>query len=383
MKEHVRDAAISAGLGVLVAYLVTIDSTHPGPKWSIVRYGALLGFFAYVFCAGLTYLLRKWLDRLPLPGWLSRAALYFLGGSAAFLLTNYFVSAMGWVRFRTTFDALRAYVPVAGAIGVLAGLLFYAFGLLQQRLLKSVERLKEAEFAEKEIELARSIQQRILPPPEISADGYRIVARNLPARFVAGDFYDVFNLPDGGVGVVVADVAGKGLGASLIMATVKASLPFLAAGRSVEETLREASRRLAPRLGKREFVALVLARYDPETGAFTLANAGLPDPYLVRADGTVSAVVVPGARYPLGVRGDVAYEAASGALGKGDRLLLVSDGLPEAPVVGAAGEPLGYERFERLVAGAASLDGLIAAVKAATEPTLADDWTALMLERRP
>jgi serine phosphatase RsbU (regulator of sigma subunit) len=182
--------------------------------------------------------------------------------------------------------------------------------------------------------------------------------------------------------VVVADVAGKGIGASLIMATVKAALPFLAAGRRVEETLREASRRLAPRLGKREFVALVLARYEPETGAFTLANAGLPDPYVVRADGTVSAVVAPGPRFPLGVRGDIAYASAAGALAKGDRLLLVSDGLPEAPVLGGGGEPLGYERFEKLVAGAASLDGLIAAVKAATEPVLADDWTALMLERR-
>jgi serine phosphatase RsbU (regulator of sigma subunit) len=164
------------------------------------------------------------------------------------------------------------------------------------------------------------------------------------------------------------------------MATVKAALPFLAAGRRVEDTLREASRRIAPRLGKREFVALVLARYEPETGAFTLANAGLPDPYLLRADGSVSQVLAPGPRFPLGVRGEVAYEAASGALGKGDRLLLVSDGMPEAPVPG--GDPLGYERFAKLVAGAASLDGLIAAVKAATEPPLADDWTALMLERR-
>src|SRR5262245_20602460 len=131
LKEHVRDALISAGVGVLIAYLVTIDSTHPGPKWSIVRYGALLGFFAYVFCAGLTYLLRGRLDRLPVPGWLSRAVLYFFGGAAAFLLTNYLVSALGWVRFRSSFDALRACVPVAGAIGVLVGLLFYAFGLMQ------------------------------------------------------------------------------------------------------------------------------------------------------------------------------------------------------------------------------------------------------------
>jgi hypothetical protein len=355
VKDHVRDAAISAGVGVLVAYLVTIDSTHPGPKWSVVRYGALLGVFAYVFCSGLTHLFRRWLDRLPVPGWLSRAALYFVGGAAAFLLANFVVAEMGWVRFRSTFEALRAYVPVAGAIGVLVGLIFYTFGLLQQRLLKSVERLKEAEFAEKELELARAIQQRILPPGEISADGYHIVARNLPARFVAGDFYDVFNLPDGGVVVVVADVAGKGIGASLIMATVKATLPFLAAGRPVEETLREASRRLAPRLGKREFVALVLARYEPDTGRVHARQRGSAGS-LRRAGGRQRCrrSSVPGARFPLGRPRDVVYSATSGGSRRATGSFSSATGLPAAARPG--GDPLAT-RVGEAVAGAASLDG--------------------------
>jgi len=379
VKEHVRDALISAGVGVLIAYLVTIDSTHPGPRWSIVRYGAILGFFAYVFCAGLTYLLRGWLDRLPMPGWLSRAALYFIGGAAAFLLTNYLVSALGWVRFRTTFDALRAYVPVAGAIGVLVGLLFYAFGLMQQRLLKSVERLKEAEFAEKELEVARSIQQRILPPEEMTGRGYRVRAKNLAAQFVAGDFYDVFQLPDGAVGLVVADVAGKGLGASLIMATVKAALPFLAPGRPVEQTLREANRRIAPQLQAREFVALTYVRYEPGTGAYTLANAGLPDPYLVSRDGKLRPIVAPGARYPLGVRDDIAYERIGGVLAPGERLLMLTDGLPEA--ITAEGDQIGYPALERLILRNTDPEEIFDAVRAATGRSLTDDWTLLVLER--
>ena len=379
--NHVRGALISMGVGAGIVFLVTVDETG-GLRPGHILYGALTGMLAYVFCAGLAWMFRGWLHSPRVPEKAARAGLYFVGGVAAWMLANAIASSLGLIAGPLTAHSLARYLPVVGGISLLVGLLFFTYDLLQDRLRVSVERLKEAEFAEKELELARAIQQRILPPPEITGDGYRIVARNLPARFVAGDFYDVFVLPDGSVGVVVADVAGKGIGASLIMATVKATLPFLAAGRPVQGTLREASRRLAPRLAKREFVALVLARYEPETGAFTLANAGLPDPYILRADGTVSAVVVPGSRFPLGVRGEVAYDATSGTLGHGDRLLLVSDGLPEAPVAGGGGEPLGYERFERLVAGAASLDGLIAAVKAATEPTLSDDWTALMLERR-
>ncbi len=376
--EQLRGLLISAVIGVGIVYLVTFDDAG-GFRWGLAAYGALLGVLGYVFCAGLAWLLRGWLVKTRLPAWLSRSAVYFVGGVVGWLLANRLGEALGLVQFNVSFEALRAYFPVAGAIGVLIGLLFYAFGLLQSRLATSIERLKEAEFAEKEIELARSMQQRILPPQEIGGEGYRITARNLPARFVAGDFYDVFSLPDGSVGLVVADVAGKGLGAGLIMATAKAALPFLAAERSVEEVLREANRRMKARLEAREFVALTYARYDPRTGAFELSNAGLPDPYVLSAGVRPRAISVPGPRFPLGVRSEVTYEQVAGVLAPGERLLLLSDGLPEAPM--PDGGPLGYERFEALLAKAGDVDALLESVRAATGPNLADDWTVLVLER--
>jgi sigma-B regulation protein RsbU (phosphoserine phosphatase) len=171
------------------------------------------------------------------------------------------------------------------------------------------------------------------------------------------------------------------MGASLIMATVKATLPFLAAERSVSETLREANRRIAPRLESREFVALAYLRYEPDTGAFALGNAGLPDPYRAVPAGAARALLVPGPRFPLGVRAEVAYEEIRGELAVGERLVLLTDGLPEAP--GADGGPLGYERFEAMLPGAAGPDALFAAVRAVARPGLDDDWTALFLERRP
>ncbi|MEO1085201.1 MAG: SpoIIE family protein phosphatase, partial [Acidobacteriota bacterium] len=197
--------------------------------------------------------------------------------------------------------------------------------LAQQRLL---ETLREQEFSLKELELARDIQCRLLPPPVVAGDGWTMVARNEPARFVAGDFYDVLRHGDRGsdgsrrevVDVVVADVAGKGIGPSLLMASVKAVLPFLTSDRSVAEVFAELNRRLRRELGPREFVALCLVRFEPWSGRLEIANAGLPDPYLVSESGT-RAVEVPGERLPLGLRSGVEYQSLSTELEPGERLL--------------------------------------------------------------
>jgi hypothetical protein len=377
--EQLRGVVISAAVGLGIVYLVTFNNKDQFDG-DVAVYGLLIGTFGYIFCAGLAWLFRRWFATTRLPAWLAHSLVYFVGGIAGWLLANRVGSWLDIVHYKISLHQYGTYIP-AGVVGVLVGLVFYGFSLMQIRLEKSVARLKEAEFAEKEIQLARDMQQRILPPPEVSGDGYRITARNLPARFVAGDFYDFFNLADGAVGLVVADVSGKGIGAGLLMASAKAALPFIAADRRVDEVMREANRRIKPRLDAREFVAMAYAHYDPRTGRFELGNAGLPDPYVLGANGTPRALSVPGPRFPLGVRNEVAYEQVSGQLAPGERLFLLSDGLPEAPT--PAGEPLGYERFEELLsrAGRAGPDALFDLVRSATSSSLADDWTLLILER--
>ena len=274
---------------------------------------------------------------------------------------------------------------VNGIVAVVIGFLFYGFGVMRQRLQDNVAQLKEHEFAQKELQLARSIQSRLLPSPEIEGDGYQLAARNLPARFVAGDFYDAFHLEGGLFGVAVADVAGKGMGASLIMASAKASLPLIAASRSTEATLRFLGDKLTGELGPREFVALADARYDPVAGTLELSNAGLPDPYLLREGSVPFALSVPSARLPLGLRLGVAYESLHVTLLPGDRVLFLTDGLPEAST--SPGEPLGYEALGRLLpidghAPGQSLDELLERVRRATSESLEDDWTVLLLEHK-
>ncbi len=253
--------------------------------------------------------------------------------------------------------------------------------------LRALEAQREQELAERELGVARSIQQRLLPPPEVEGDGNRLAARNLPARYVAGDFYDVFPLPDGALAIAVADVAGKGLGASLIMAAVKAVLSLVAVDSSVVETLRRLNRKLTADLGAREFVALAYARYTPLDGRLELANAGLPDPYLLRRGRAPVTVEVPGPRLPLGMREVVDYRSVEILLEPTDRLLLLTDGLPEACT--SSGEPLGYEALAELIhdhhEGAPSrwLDGLLERLQEETVQPPGDDLTALLLERTP
>ena len=210
-----------------------------------------------------------------------------------------------------------------------------------------------------------------------------MAARNVPARFVAGDFYDVFGLSNSRLGLVVADVAGKGVGASLITASVKAMTPLIAAEHDVVETAGRLNAKLFEELSSREFVALSIAIFDATTGEVELVNCGLPDPYLLRDAHPPCAIEVPGPRLPLGVRPDIVYQSHRLRLEPGNRLLLLTDGLPEARTT--AGEPLGYEALGALLGNCGDgvpsewLDRLFEEVRLATSDHNEDDLTALVV----
>jgi hypothetical protein len=383
LAKTARRALVSAVVGIGIVFLSTFGVDTP-LRVRLLVYGALGGFFIAVTCTVLGRLYLRWVP--PAESRTEKLYLsfvYFIGGGIGFVLAT----AVAYVASLVPRGILGQVVPysalISGGAAIVVGLLFYTYGRLQDRLRESVERLKEHEFAEKELELARAIQKRLLPPSEIEANGYRVSSRNVAARFVAGDFYDVFALGGGALGVAVADVSGKGMGASLIMASVKAVLPLVAAQRSVAETLGELNRKLVAELGPREFVALAYVRCEAD-GRFALANAGLPDPYVVRAGAAPRALVVPGSRFPLGSRREVEYRSLEGRLGPDETLFLFTDGLPEAPT--GAGDPIGYPALERLIVFDPSrtggfLDELLERLRAATAPTLEDDWTAVAVER--
>jgi hypothetical protein len=378
---------MSMGIGVGVGLVIAVASGGQIRLLTATVLSGCAGLSIHLGAQGFTALLGRRLKGMA--GGRRKAAeagILLASGCLAWLV----IEGVAWAVFSVRFGGGDLFfLGLTAALAVAIGLAFFSFGLMRERLEASVARLKEAEFAEKELEMARDLQRRLLPPSEHGGEGYRVGARNLAARVVAGDFYDVFSLGDGALCLVVADVVGKGMAAALIMATVKAMLPFVAAERSAAETLRELNRRLARELPSREFVALALARFDPLTGALSLANAGLPDPYLV-TNSAVRPLEVPGPRLPLGVRAEVAYDSLDLHLSPGQRLVLLTDGLAEAP--DAAGEPLGYAALAALMRGeedgeaAAApplpwIDALLDRLRLASGPSLADDWTVLVLER--
>jgi sigma-B regulation protein RsbU (phosphoserine phosphatase) len=377
-----RTGAIVFGIGVVIALLVQLGGGELRPlDLALSGFASVLVFLGV--CGALVLGLHRIHDLTGLRKAAALGAIFFVAGASSWFVVQGLITALGMGAFPGRSQIITG-IWLSGLLAILLGTVFYLYEAMRQRALESASRLKEAEFAEKELALARSIQERLLPPTELSGEGYRIAARHLPARFVAGDFFDIFSLPDGALGLVVADVAGKGVGASLVMASFKAMLPLLASGRTVEQTLVALNEKLCDELDRRQFVALAYARYRPETGDLLLANAGLPDPYLLRPDTQPEPLTVEGPRMPLGLRRNQAYLATRAALADGDGLLLFSDGLPEA--LGPNGEPFGYEALAELLPPLEPepgpwLDELFARLRRVTAPDLTDDWTALMLER--
>jgi hypothetical protein len=371
-RRVVRFSPYVVGGGLAVGMLMN------GLKWNprvlvLSAYIAILCFF-FAFLFG--WLADRWIGERT---WL-RIAVYFAGSQVGWPIGVFTGIYLLWgERLGISMLSRNTWIVVVatGVLGAFAGAALYAFELIKERLARSIVQLKEREWTEKELTLAREFQARMMPDPEIVAAGYRIDARNVPAHYVAGDFYDVFHFRDGTVGIAVADVAGKGLAASLIMASVKSVLPLLEGDGGVPGMIAALNAKLAGELSKREFVAMTLARYEPATGRLEFANAGLPDPYHMR-DGSVSAISVDGPRLPLGIRRKVEWETVVVELRDGESVLFLTDGVPEAVV--SEGEPLGYERLQALLeSGHRDVDDILRSVAALA--TADDDQTLLMLTR--
>jgi serine phosphatase RsbU (regulator of sigma subunit) len=242
----------------------------------------------------------------------------------------------------------------------------------------------------RDLEIAREIQKWLVPQSPPSVPGVDIAFTTRPANTVAGDFYDAFLCP-GPLGegsparllLVVADVAGKGMPAALIMATFQASLKTLVQKPiALPELVARLCRYCCEHsLEGLRFTTAVIAELDPLTGALSYVNAGHNPPALRRADGTIEWLTTGG--LPLGVQGGVGYESATLTLRPGDRLVVFSDGVVEAQDTG--GQEYGEARLTATLAGlggedaAGTLDRLMTSVDSfvGTAPR-SDDVTCLV-----
>lgn len=194
-----------------------------------------------------------------------------------------------------------------------------------------------------EFAAAREIQQRLFPQHAPVLPGFELAGVSHPADAAGGDYFDWLPMPDGALGLVVADVSGHGVGPSLLMAEARAYLrPLARRHADPAEILTRAQELLADDLGAQRYITLLLVRLDSIRRTFTHASAGHPSGFLLGADGTLKTELKRTGR-PLGRQGAVPFSAGpETSLASGDTLLLVTDGIDEA--MRPDGECFGMER---------------------------------------
>lgn len=240
---------------------------------------------------------------------------------------------------------------------------------------------------EDELKLARHIQEALLPKALPEIEGYRLLARNVASRGVSGDYYTVLERGEGSECVlVVADVAGKGMAASLLTASLEAlTAGPIEDGMPPEEICNRVSRLLFARTPLEKYATAFVGVLDVASSTLRYTNAGhYPSPFLVRAGGDVEPLAPTGV--PIGVLGAAVYEAAEVRIGPGDLLVVSTDGIIEA--ADGDDEEFGLARFENVCRGKRGdgLETLADAVEQALEQFVrgvpyADDRTLVMLER--
>ncbi len=206
-----------------------------------------------------------------------------------------------------------------------------ALALENHRLAGEVAReAAERQFMRRELEIAREVQERLLPHRKPEAQGIDYSGRCIPAQSVGGDYYEYFMLGDNGLCCAVGDVSGKGIPAALVMASLQSSLRGLIFGgiQHLAELFEKLNELLDDATARNRFATLFFCRIDPSSGLFTYTSAGHNPALLVRADGTVEWLDVRG--IALGLARSASYPVGVGRLMPGDVLAIYSDGFTEA-----------------------------------------------------
>ena len=253
---------------------------------------------------------------------------------------------------------------------------------------------KETEVAraklESELDLAARIQADLFPAAMPRVPGYDLAARNRPARQCGGDYYDVLPAPGRGTDerllLCVADVAGKGLPAALVMSNMQATLrALLSRVASLPELATQASALLFASTPAEKYVTAAFVELEPATGELTFVGAGHVDSIILRANG--EAVTLASTGTPLGLLPPgIPFGETAHRLDVGDLLVLFSDGVTEAQ--NHLDEEFGESRLIEVLAASAGASpaGIVGAVIEAIDRFAAgvpqfDDITMLVIRR--
>lgn len=252
--------------------------------------------------------------------------------------------------------------------------------------LRLTEEAQEKRSLDEELALAAEIQRNSLPAAEPRFAGWEFAGRSFPSRSVGGDLYDYIPLGPDRLGVVVADVSGKGTSAALLMASLQANLrAYLARASDLAEAMASVNQALARTTTRNKFATVFLADLGAGQGGFRYVNGGHTPGLIVRKNGTIERLTVGG--MIVGAFADLAtYEVGHADLAASDLLVLYSDGITEAE--GADQAMLGVDGLEAILrsaprdSAAAVRDAVLDAIHEYTEGRPPGDDTTLVVARR-
>jgi len=321
-------------------FLASYGAQGPyGGFWRLLFAGLAASVPIFVVGGFLFAPVEIWVTRRPTP-LRTRHALVLRGGvlgaagmAGAFVAHVVVVWLLAAPPPETLFPVLLVtYSFIGASIG-----LFYTF------FDEFIYQLQFSAQLTHEMRVARSIQQGLFPRQIPQVQGHSLAARCQPARETGGDFFDFIELGDDRLGLIIADVAGKGMPATLLMANTRSVWRAEARlGDGPAETLRRVNRSLWQDMNSnsRSFVTCLYAVLAPLAGEIRLASAGHPLP-LRHNDAGIREIEVYG--LPLGLKPDADYDEVTVSINPGDTLLLYTDGVIEA--MNSSRQMFGLERL--------------------------------------
>ncbi len=241
----------------------------------------------------------------------------------------------------------------------------------------SLERLRQEEA---ELQVAHTVQNYLFPRIMPALPGVTVSGETTAARMIGGDLYDFFSLGENEIGILCADVSGKGIPAALMMANLQALARARFSAAPPAEFVKLLNKQLAGRFGDNRYATLFWGEYNTHTAVLTYVNAGHPAPILIHPGGEIERLDADG--FPVGMFAGARYSAKSTNLLPGSRLVIFTDGLTDAQ--NAAAEEFGEDRLIELCRRATDANGFIQAVaewSAGTEQF--DDTTVIVVDVAP
>lgn len=245
----------------------------------------------------------------------------------------------------------------------------------------------EKENIKKELSVASSIQKKIIPESLPEIEGYDIAGINIPSKEVGGDYYDCLKLNDGRYALIIADVAGKGVPAALLVSTLDASInSYLDLNIPLSELAVKVNKLIYKASTQDKFITFFMSVLDPANGELDIINAGHNPSLLLRKDGSIQKINAGGVAFGMFDMG-LPFAGEKLTIEKGERLLLYTDGIPEAMTIDE--EEYSDDRLEKFFIANQPGDSsefirkIVADVKSFTGGApQSDDITALYLIRK-